>query len=554
MTKINSLGFGVIYYWHWGWSYSPKFVAPRSKKENELKEAAKTGSIPYSSSNIEKSGRFMYIGLAIQLPTMVRMRGHVKDAQSDNPVNTKAMALAQAITESLTTAGKDGIIENPYLIPKIIHVCSLFDLAPLESYYVDDVYDLTQEKNQTFLDLINGGKVSKAGGGNTIGVNTKAGEGESAGQGSPLKQGFTRGITEWILAANWFLIERDPMVLAARNISPYKFGKIADAANNVKGPMSEKVFQVLQQFSVNDNVSSQLQEKLKSITLRQVEGIIKIFGVSEKAELKGKEKNKYITDPEELNKNFSVDKLFDEGALGIKFEEMFSFDIGSSRKNLSSQQKLLLKKTDVATELRTALVEFFTNITDADFGPESAESITANLTSTFENGLQAFQVQLIEMENKAKQISAQNKQLQNKLNKEAQDLTRQDKKLRDEIDNAIDELNIIIRKAIIEIAQLSGIKSLRSVLEDIPVPKNLAAQITEKNIKLQKINSSKAIEKAVKEGATILGNVYYKFQQLQGRINKMIEALKKLEKATDKKEKEKIQLEYESNRKAVFER
>lgn len=521
LTKINNLGFGVIYYWHWGWSFSPYKVYETSEKK-KLKDAASDGSIPYNKNpDQQKSGRFMYLGLAVQLPTMVRIRAHLEQANQSNPNNTKALALAQGIKQELTTAGPEGIIADPEGIPHIIHICSLFDLAPLESYYVS-TYKLEQEgKGRSFLDIIENGRTANVSGGNTLGVNTEAEGTETAGQGSPIRQGDVRGTPEWIMAAYWFLAETDATVLAARASNPYKFNAIEEKAKLEK-TLTKKIFKVFQLFGQHPQVSSNVQNKFKSITEDQIGGILAIMGVREDAQLDGLKSEEFITKEDELNKNFSINKFF-EGGIGLELEALVSFDIGVGRKGLTKSQKFILTKEKVATELRTVLVDFLTGMGRADFGPKIASDVIASFGINFKSGIDKMQQQTLQLINKAQQITKQSIQTKNKYDRELRKIEKLNNGLAQVIQRAMDELNDLMRGAVEAVAEEAGVKGLDSVLAEIPVNKSQRKRLVGASAAKAKAAVKRKNDEVVKEGLVVLKKVYFAFQQLQSALNRVNE-------------------------------
>ena len=535
LTKINNLGFGVIYYWHWGWSFSPYEVYD-PQEEDKLKQAAKDGSIPYSKNpKAQKSGRFMYLGLAVQLPTMVRIKAHLEQANSANPNNTKALALAQGIKTDLTTAkSQDAIISDPQKIPNIIHICSLFDLAPLESYYIESKYNLNQSgKGRSFLDIINNGKVSHSEGGvPTLGVNTEAEGSEAAGQGSPIKQGDVRGTPEWIMAAYWFLSETDSTVLAARNQKPYGFNAIYDKAVKEKS-LNKSVEKVFELFAEHPQVSQIVANKFRSITPEQIATILKIMGVSDTIKLDGLKENDYINKEDILERNFAVDKFFTENGIGAKLEALISFDLASNKKQMSKSQKLILTKDKVSTELRTMLVDYLLGINQADFGLKSADSIISNLSISLEKGLTLLQMQVVDLLNKANQIAKQTTQVGNKLTREAIKLKSKSDSLPSLIEKKMNELIKITREVLEPIAYEHGLRGLENALNEVPVDKKKTKAIVGMKMAAAKKETKKSFNEAVSEGVSVLYSVYSAFQKLQSALNEtnaglMEQALKEI--------------------------
>jgi len=522
LTKINSLGFGVIYYWHWGWSFSPYEVYDEKEKK-KLKQAASDNSIPYNTNpDQQKSGRFMYLGLAVQLPTMVRIKAHLDQAKQSNPNNTKALALAQGIKQELTTSGPEGIISDPEAIPHIIHICSLFDLAPLESYYVS-TYKLEQSgKGRSFLDIIqNGTKASVPGGGNTLGVNTEAEGSETAGQGSPIRQGDVRGTPEWIMAAYWFLSEQDATVLAARASNPYNFNVIQEKASLEK-TLTKKILKVFKLFGQHAQVSSNVQNKFNSITEDQIAGVLAIMGVKESEKLDGLKSKDFITDEKELAKNFSIDKFFDRG-VGLQLETLISFDIGVGRKGLTKSQKFLLTKDKVATELRTVLVDFLLGLGRADFGPKIADQVIANLNINLANGIDKMQQDTLELINKAQQITKQSIQTKNKYDREFKKILRLNNGLEKVIADAMDELNDLMRNALSSVAYEAGVKGLDGALAQIPISNAKRKGITGLAISKAKNETKRKNDIVIKDSLDVFKKVYFAFQQLQSALNRVNE-------------------------------
>jgi hypothetical protein len=121
LTKISSVGLGVIYYWHWGWASMPEQKSYSSKQESDLRKAAegqggdgfKVGGRGSNAKEQKLYGRFMYLGLTVQNPTMTRINAHLKDAYSSGGIgkNSKANALHQAIVPG-ASAFSDGIIKS----------------------------------------------------------------------------------------------------------------------------------------------------------------------------------------------------------------------------------------------------------------------------------------------------------------------------------------------------------------------------------------------------------------------------------------------------------
>jgi hypothetical protein len=545
MSKINSLGFGVIYYWHWGWSYSPKKVS--TDDYDEYKRMAKTGSTAKSGA---KAGRFMYLGLAVQLPTSVRMAAHIKQAQSDNPVNTKAMALSRAIKSELTTAGTDGVIENPMAIPHIIHICSLFDLGPLEGWYVQH-YNLEQEKGTDFLKLINQPYSSKVPGGNTIGVNTKASSGgsdkESAGQGSPIKQGHVRGKTEWIMATYWFLIETDPVVLASRTTNPFKFGDIESTANKQPNIIM-KIKKALDLFSEDSNVSSKVKQKLKSITIQEIAVITQKFGLKDKVEGDNKKLVK-LKSLEEKNlrklENFNTDLTnFTIGdylsKIGNKLEDLVSFetDVKISGGTLNKQQKFIMDGSEVSTELRTTLIAYLTGIGDTDFRDIDGSRLETTINSFFEKGLTAIQELIIIIQNRLTQTGLQREQVSSKIQKEMSKIEQMNAALPEKIKKKEKSISKKLENASAKAAEIAGYVTVDKTVSSIAGKTPNSAKRT---VKAKKIKSEKEIEKLVDEIANDLKEIYNDFQAIQRAINKIIdsESKKVLEKSRMQKNKNK---------------
>jgi hypothetical protein len=272
LTKFNPLGMGVLYNWDWAWSYSEYSTDDELKKPNEANYGPK-------GKNGRYSGQFVYIGLSVQLPTLERIRGgHLKSVNKEQD-RKFYRALGTALYNEKT--GDNRIISNPLEIPKIFHICSLFDLGALEEHMIK-TYDTFKSRN-TYNDF--GSLVQDLGGGangNVIGVNTDKG-----GGGGPLYN-TKRTIQEWIMAGYYYVNETDPDVLASRsstskgiNIKP-------------KGSLSQKIRELfieadriissnvtsflLRESGINVNDKNSLgaiPDFLKSLGLRDDVGIIK---------------------------------------------------------------------------------------------------------------------------------------------------------------------------------------------------------------------------------------------------------------------------------------
>jgi hypothetical protein len=271
LTKFNPLGMGVLYNWDWAWSYSEYSSDDKLERPNKANYGPKGKKGKYS-------GQFVYIGLSVQLPTLERIRGgHLKSINKEQD-RKFYRALGTALYNE--KEGESRNISNPLEIPKIFHICSLFDLGALEEYMIKQ-YDTFKSRN-TYSDF--GSLVQDLGGsanGNVIGVNTDKG-----GGGGPLYN-TKRTIQEWIMAGYYYINETDSDILAARSSA----SKIIDI--KPKGTLAQKIRElfieanrvigsnvtsfILKQSGINVNDKNSLgaiPDFLNSLGLRDDVGIV----------------------------------------------------------------------------------------------------------------------------------------------------------------------------------------------------------------------------------------------------------------------------------------
>jgi hypothetical protein len=191
LNQNNVTGLGTIYSWDFA------FVAKKSIQES-----------PVSRGEADTM-YFRYIGQAAQVNTTKRISEHVSAAKgggSDKTDRKMYAALGTALkddyrkqnkfpeTSTISTADNNNIV-------KVVHVASLFDLAALESYMINQD-KLTEPEFNSFDDII-----QKRG---LIGLNTLASGVNAAVAGS-------KSAGEIISAAFFFLTEDDNTILAARD-------------------------------------------------------------------------------------------------------------------------------------------------------------------------------------------------------------------------------------------------------------------------------------------------------------------------------------------------
>jgi hypothetical protein len=353
LNKINNFGMGVIYYWHWAWSYSTIAKDPAIEKQDPDKfnygiEGEKVGK-----NDARYSGRFSYLGLSIQLPTMRRIKEHIKSAYTNKSM--EYLALGQA----LYADNEDGRINDGTKIPKIMHICSFFDLAALEIFYISK-FGLQQgsksNKPTNFHELIsklNSSNYSKIGDGKTIGLNTEAG-----GQGGPLAGNTNRSPMEWILAAYYHLVETDSHIIDARkevselpSLVPYAKAK-AEAGNNT---LDEKIYYIIE-GALNKNLTRGITtQTLKSITINDVSRITLAFGLRDNITMKSRsaDATDFKTNGVEDGNFDTVDYLPDDSLLK-KLEIGLSFDVETAPKLIKSY---LTGKEGIRAEFRDVIAK-----------------------------------------------------------------------------------------------------------------------------------------------------------------------------------------------------
>jgi hypothetical protein len=352
IDKITDFGLGVIYVWDWKWSYSTTLY----DRDLELPDKANYG---LNGENGRYSGRFMYLGLSIQSPTSARMGAHIQDAKIKQSI--EYLALGQAIYNNFDVGGQERRFKDAESVPKIIHICSLFDLATLEKYFITDLYKLNQGKKgyQTFADLVSdANSLKKSSLSGVTGVNT-----ESGGQGGPMKGITSRDKREWVMAAYYFLKETDNTVLASRDGQLNKIYDNAVKPKDLKGKQikkttQEKVMDIINGFVNSDIPKNITLDILRSIDLSVIEDTLGSLGVSNKDMLSrqfegavDKEGNLVETfDKKDYNINIPG-FTYEDGSLGMVLSQILSFDI-SQGETKTGLRKLLVRKGEVRAELR----------------------------------------------------------------------------------------------------------------------------------------------------------------------------------------------------------
>lgn len=377
IDKINEYGMGVIYVWDWQWSFSNNLY----DKGLENPEQAKYGRSNQSEDGaIRSSGRFMYLGLSIQQPTSNRMAEHI--AMAKERTSVEYAALGQGI---YNTFGSEPYrkFENPMDVPKIIHISSLFDLATLEEHFITR-YALaqTQKVYNNFEELVSdysGGilKNSKLSG--VTGVNTAGG-----GQGGPLKGITWRGPREWIMAAYFFLKEKDNTILESRNSEMDKIYRDATTKKMVNGKMvskttDEQILSVVQGFLgvTGSNIVAPKGITIKilqEIDLPVIQNTITSLGVRDK-DLTSRQfdaklnKDGTLESEKATSDDFNINikgLTYENGSLGFVLSENLTVEMRPGDKK-TGVRKLIAGKTEGgATKVKAEFRDMiFSNILDS---------------------------------------------------------------------------------------------------------------------------------------------------------------------------------------------
>jgi hypothetical protein len=567
LSKISEPGLGVIYYWLWGWSYSQY-----KREDGEMSKAAlgnggngfekapkKLTFDENGSGNEGLYGRFMYLGLTVQNPTMTRINAHLSDAarSGGQGSNSKANALYQATEGSATIYGNSGTIQGKD-VPTVMHLVSWFDLDNLESYYIKE-YNLSNKSGKTFLEQIQESSKAKVPGSDqpTIGVNAAGG-----GQGGTFKQDKDRGIVEWVGAAYFFLKERDPDVIASRS---------ADAQNIYKRAikyktLAEQIQYVFEGFSQAGNgklVIPALMELFSTYSIDKIRYILNVLGYSASGELKP---SKQMTEEEikratnkDLSEGFSTKNLMSKA--GQMFVDMFSFEVEGTgglakeqfspfKKYFSDKQNLdLLDKdgnpkpindretfipfTKVKSELRaSSMMDFlgFNNIKKVF--TEDPEDIISKITQF--TGLDKISKLMNDIKVRHQQMVKQNQELSFKYYENYNKLSTINKELPSIIKETTSELVDFLEKhfekyggqAIIGTIPEFLLKQSKTSKVGIKpalakVKKDSAKQVARKlsnKFKAPKIND----EKVLKQFFDAVRPLYNKFSMLQSYITLVI--------------------------------
>lgn len=559
LTKISSLGLGVIYYWHWGWASVPVEQAGRYKKSDL--ELASKGRAPAgfkTSGDVNEDslyGRFMYLGLTVQNPTMVRMEAHLQDAVNSGGAgpNSKANALYQAITQSETSYGQEGIIQKPQEIPNVIHLVSWFDLDALESYYIVNKYQLTNSPAKTFSQQIQGGNFASGVGDQiTRGVNTAGG-----GQGGTFKQTNDRGPAEWISAAYYFLQEQDADVLSARSAAG--LSEIARKANQ-EPTLPEKILAVFKGFISKEVKSSssstgkstllapQVIKMMSNYDLTTIKTYLDIVGFKDNQKFQKVKSDKYLSDEE-------IKKQLDEGGFstyefmneyGKMLDVMVSYDVNNHtdksilkfRSSASGKKVVVKGLKEVKTELRTAIINSlikFDSMKQQFIA--NGETIRENLSISFEEGLNAADEVISLLRNRHEQLSKQNQQLSagyvntyNKLEAARKGLAEEIRKTIEEVRKESEALfkeagassyiESVVDFLLIAPKKVGMTPSAGGTLTGMSQEANRAAARKLKN-KFKDPNKNNFNDKRAKKIVAALGKVYNKFSALQSLMGKI---------------------------------
>ena len=224
LNQNNVTGLGTIYSWDFA------FVAKKSIQES-----------PVSRGEADTM-YFRYIGQAAQVNTTKRIREHVKDAKSGSNKADRKMyaALGTALkddyrkqnkfpeTSTISTADNNNIV-------KVVHVASLFDLAALEAYMINQD-KLTQPEFNSFDDII-----QKRG---LIGLNTLA-SGVNAAIAGAKQPG------EIIASAFFYLTEDDPMIVNQARKDDEKLKTLDDKLVKYGSNYIEATKEIFRHFNID---------------------------------------------------------------------------------------------------------------------------------------------------------------------------------------------------------------------------------------------------------------------------------------------------------------
>jgi hypothetical protein len=562
LTKISSVGLGVIYYWHWGWASMPTQKSYSTNDEAELKEAAegkggpgfRVGGKSSDASKDKLYGRFMYLGLTVQNPTMTRINAHLKDAYSSGGIgkNSKANALYQAIVPG-ASAFNDGIIRNPEAIPNVLHLASWFDLDNLEAYYIQTKFKLGNPAAKTFGEQIQNSSVANTSDGMTLGVNTAGG-----GQGGTFKQDKDRGIAEWVSAAYYFLKEQDSEILASR---PNDVSNIPTEAKkfNTLAEQVKYVFDAFSKIEVNSSVGKSklvipsLIKLFASYSVNTIRTYLDAMGLKDGVDMP-RGSGKTLSEAQivaELEKGgYSTQDMMDK--VGKMFDTLFSFETNTKdgkgirmfldKQNPDTNKALDKRETfvsyyEVATELRKTAIDVFLGFDDSKKAfIKNAKSIKQKITMDFTKGLSKLDGILIEIKDMHTKITIQNQQLSLKYAKNYKELQLASKNIRFDIAKAAKELTVELEKHFVKVGGESIIETIPEFL--ILNQKMNKGRAGAKPLKVSEVDARnkmavKSLQskysaptekdpKVLKEIVTILGVLYNKFSALQSLISQVL--------------------------------
>ena len=562
LTKISSVGLGVIYYWHWGWASMPEQTSYSATQKSDLKKAAegqggdefKVGGRGSNAKEQKLYGRFMYLGLTVQNPTMTRINAHLKDAYSSGGggKNSKANALYQAIVPG-ASAFDDGIIKNPEAIPNVLHLASWFDLDNLEAYYIQTKFNLGNKPAKNFTDQIQNSSRASTKDGMTLGVNTAGG-----GQGGTFKQDKDRGIAEWVSAAYYFLKEQDAEILASR---PNEISNIPQEAKTL-GTLAEQVKYVFNSFSKIEVKGSKGKSKLvipsliklfASYSVNTIRTYLDAMGLKDNVNVPrgaGKTLSEAQIVAELEEGGYSTQDMMDEA--GRMFDTLFSFETNTKdgkgirmfldKQNPDSKKELSKRETfvsyyEVATELRKTAIDIFLGFDDSKKTfIKNAKAIKQKITLDFTKGLSKLDKILIEIKDMHTKIVIQNQQLSLKYAKNYKELNAASKNIRFDIAKAAKELTKELEKHFVEVGGDSLIETIPEFLlmsqatgKSRVGAKPLRASEVEannkaavKNLKAKYSAPTEKDPKVLEKIVTILGILYNKFSALQSLISQVI--------------------------------
>lgn len=227
LTKLNPLGLGVLYNWNWKWSLSMR-DNPASTDENDNgnpylnnvdRDLQRPSQANYGATGQKTkingvettrySGQFLYIGLSIQLPTLSRITEHIKSIDKYSN-RTIYRALGTAVYNEFKDFGSNRVINDPLQIPQIFYVCSLFDLGAVEYYMIGKYKTNVSKQHDNFEEMVRENSGAARANNDIFGINS-----DDGGGGGPLFNS-NRKIQEWVMAAYYFIKEKDPQILEAR--------------------------------------------------------------------------------------------------------------------------------------------------------------------------------------------------------------------------------------------------------------------------------------------------------------------------------------------------